>query len=66
MEPTEKSFDRIIDERVLLLELGFLPAPDSTLGEMRFVKNGVTYDLSAADILQLDRIERDGLFVVDS
>lgn len=29
-----------------------------------FKKNGVTYDLSAADLNQLDRIERERLFVV--
>jgi len=28
-----------------------------------FEKDGVTYDLSAADLDQLDRIERDRLFV---
>jgi len=28
------------------------------------MKGGTTYDLSAADLPQIDRIEREGLFVV--
>lgn len=31
----------------------------------RFMKDGVTYDLSAADLRQIDRIERERLHVVD-
>lgn len=30
----------------------------------KFSKNGLVYDLSAADLTQIDRIEREGLFVV--
>lgn len=32
--------------------------------EMLFKKNGKRYDLSAADLEQLERIERQGLFVI--
>jgi hypothetical protein len=38
---------------------GFLP-----LGRSRFLKNGKVYDLSAADMTQLERIQREGHFVV--
>jgi len=31
-----------------------------------FVKNNIVYDLSAADLTQIDRIEKEGLFVVDT
>jgi hypothetical protein len=34
-------------------------------GMMTFFKGGKIYDLSAADISQIDRIEREGLFVID-
>lgn len=38
---------------------GWLP-----LGGFKFWRNGRTYDLSAADLNQLDRIEAQGLFLV--
>ena len=34
------------------------------MGYWLFFKGGKIYDLSAADLNQLDRIEREGLFVV--
>lgn len=34
------------------------------VGEMKFRKRGKTYDLSAADLTQLDLIEEKGLFLV--
>jgi len=42
-----------------LRPLGFYP-----VGGWHFMKGGTTYDLSAADLPQIDRIEREGLFVV--
>jgi hypothetical protein len=39
---------------------GFYP-----VGGWLFRKGGVTYDLSAADLSQINRIEQEGLFVVD-
>lgn len=39
---------------------GFYP-----IGGWLFMKNGIAYDLSAADLTQIDRIEREGLFVVE-
>ena len=48
-------------KRVLfLVERGFTPLSNS-----RFMKNGKVYDLSAADLEQLERIEREGLFIVN-
>lgn len=34
------------------------------MGMFMFFKGGKIYDLSAADIAQIDRIEREGLFVI--
>lgn len=34
------------------------------VGEMLFKHNGKVYDLSAADLKQLERIEREGHFLV--
>lgn len=48
-------------KRVLFLVLrGFTPLDNS-----RFMKNGKLYDLSAADLEQIDRIEREGKFVIE-
>lgn len=46
-----------------LYSMGWLPV--GGMGEMKFRRNGKTYDLSAADLTQLDRIEREGLFVCE-
>lgn len=42
-----------------LLSLGF-----THVAGWYFAKRGVVYDLSAADLSQIDRIEEEGLFVV--
>lgn len=39
---------------------GFYP-----IGGLLFMKDGIAYDLSAADLTQMERIEREGLFVVE-
>ncbi len=39
---------------------GFYP-----IGGWLFMKDDIAYDLSAADLSQIERIERDGLFVVE-
>lgn len=39
---------------------GFRP-----VGKWRFEKGGKIYDLSTADLNQLERIEREGLFLVE-
>ena len=43
-----------------LRQHGFRPS-----GGWRFHKDGKTYDLSATDLSQIERIERDGLFMVN-
>ena len=40
---------------------GFYP-----IGGWLFMKDGIAYDLSAADLSQIKRIEQEGLFVVES
>lgn len=47
------------DTQLRLIPLGWKP-----LGGCRFERNGKRYDLSAADLNQLDRIEREGLFLI--
>ncbi|WP_150126571.1 hypothetical protein [Burkholderia cenocepacia] len=50
----ERTVSRVVSR------VGYLP-----LGRCRFLKDGKVYDLSAADLSQLERIQREGLFVVD-
>lgn len=47
--------------RELLGPLGWIP-----VGTMIFLKGSKVYDLSAADLTQIDRIEAEGLFVMAS
>lgn len=63
MEPWTEEQDQAASFRAcnLLKEKGF-----RFIGGWLFVKNGVTYDLSAADLGQIERIEREGLCVVES
>jgi hypothetical protein len=58
---TEDVQDRICRHMEAIVELkarGF-----SSLGNFRFSKNGLIYDLSAADLGEIETIEREGLFV---
>lgn len=43
----------------ILIPLGWRP-----VGMLTFSKNGKIYDLSTADISQIDRIEKEGLFLL--
>lgn len=54
----QRSQARYIAALFLLCNRGFNP-----LGSWRFEKAGKVYDLSAADLEQIERIEREGLFV---
>ena len=45
-----------------LIPRGWMPI--GPFGSMKFRKAGRKYDLSAADLTQLERIERDGLFIL--
>lgn len=60
MLPTKDQDKRnLIAATKTLKAAGFTP-----VGYWLFEKNGVTYDLSAADLSQIERIEREKLFVV--
>lgn len=56
-ETIEESQSRYLREMVTLTRAGFTP-----MGNWRFSKGGVTYDMSAANLDQLEQIEREGLF----
>lgn len=51
-----KKFGKAI---LFLADKGFICA-----GNWLFEKDGIVYDLSAADLSQIDRIEKEGLFIV--
>lgn len=57
-----KIVKKMAANHVDLFNRGFTPAGDWSL----FSKRGKVYDFSAADMSQLDRIEREGLFVVEA
>lgn len=63
MEPETKEQDR--ERRFAAIDTlrgtGFYP-----IGGWHFMKDGKCYDLSAADLTQIDRIEKEGLFIVDN
>lgn len=50
--------------RVTAINTAALSAGWTFVSESRYAKGGHTYDLSAADLTQLERIEREGLFRV--
>ena len=60
MKPIPMTTEAYMDIVNQLMPLGWMPI--GAFGSMQFRKNGVNYDLSAADITQLDRIERERLF----
>jgi len=55
---TADKYLKIIND---LIPKGWLPI--GQFGSMIFRKDGKDYDLSAADLNQLERIEREGLFL---
>ena len=61
MEPTTEEEMNALHQRIelLVVPLGF-----ATVARCKFLKDGRLYDLSAADLSQIERIERDGLFLV--
>lgn len=60
MEPLseEKETERLSNAKEFLESYNF-----KSVGGWFFLKDGVTYDLSAADLTQIERIEREKLFV---
>ena len=61
MKPTPMTTERYLSIINDLVPKGWLPV--GAFGSMTFRRNGRNYDLSAADLTQLDRIEREGLFL---
>lgn len=57
---TNENFLEIVNDLILQ---GWEPAGEWL--EMKFKKNEKTYDLSGADLNQLDRIEQEGLFLIN-
>jgi hypothetical protein len=55
----EKSKQRLLNSIEMLREKGFIQVNDWV-----FEKNGIKHDLSAADLEQLERIEKEKLFTV--
>lgn len=62
MEPLspEKEKELLTSVIARLKPLGF-----TMISKWMFLKNGNIYDLSAADLDQIERIEREGLFILD-
>jgi hypothetical protein len=61
-----ESIDATSRDRKRLAELEKLPALGFTpVGGWLFAKDGRTYDLIVADLSQIERIEREGMFVVE-
>lgn len=52
------------EARERLVQLTVIPLGWKPLGGCLFERNGKRFDLSAADLTQLARIEREGLFVI--
>ena len=57
---TAEQYLQIINK---LIPKGWMPI--GQYGSMKFRKSGRNYDLSAADLGQLNRIESEGLFVIE-
>lgn len=64
MEPRTMTGEEYFAICTKLYNKGWLPT--GAVGQMLFRRGDKTYDLSAADLDQLDRIEREGLFVVNT
>ena len=62
MQPNILSFFQYVDISRFLISKGWFPLGPIT--DMKYVRHGKLYDLSAADLKQLERIEHEGLFLV--
>lgn len=58
--PTEEQMNALHRK----IELLVVPIGFATVARCKFSKDGRLYDLSAADLSQIQRIEREGLFLV--
>jgi hypothetical protein len=61
MKPTPMTAEKYLGIVAALIPQGWMPV--GPFRSMTFRRNGKNYDLSAADLDQLDRIEREGLFL---
>lgn len=62
MKPNKLSAEDYLKIINRLMPLGWMPI--GQFGAMKFTKSGKNYDLSAADLEQLERIEKEGLFLI--
>ena len=62
MKPVKFSAEDYLKVINRLIPRGWMPI--GQFGAMKFTKGGKNYDLSAADLEQLERIEKEGLFLV--
>ena len=56
--------EQYLERCLCLMSKGWLPVGDYKIQEMKFMRGGKVYDLSAADLSKLDEIEEKGLFIV--
>ena len=63
MKKIETSPECYLATSLSLWAKGWYPCGEYAKQEMLFSRNGKIYDLSAADLTQLDRIEKEGLFL---
>lgn len=61
MKPTPMTAEKYLAIINALIPQGWMPI--GAFRSMMFRRNSRNYDLSAADLDQLDRIEREGLFL---
>ncbi len=64
MKKTELSDSEYCNIVNFLIRKGYSLSGRESKKELFFKKEGKEYDFSAADLTQLDRIEREGLFLV--
>lgn len=57
------SEEQILSHNIRCARMGWCPVE---YGKLLYKRGGRVYDLSAADLNQLPRIEREGLFLVDN
>jgi hypothetical protein len=64
MKKIEPPYETYIELSSRLWAMGWIPCGNLENKQMLFNRSGKIYDLSAADLTQLDRIEKEGLFIV--
>jgi len=63
MNDTPRTIEQYLAIINRLIPIGWMPVGE--FGSMKFRRNGLNYDLSAADLNQLENIEREGHFVCE-